>query len=213
MVKSPLSYDEYTNEELLEMPFKKAIEGLTEKQQRFCEEYTRSYNIKMAVIKAGYDGEAKTIGYAIRKKPAAQRYIQWLKVRILKNTFIDAGAILDQHIRIAFSDITDFVEIHPQYIKLKPEDRMDGQLVKSIKSGRDGISIELYDKMKSLDFLSKYCEDMPRDFKEKLEERKVILQEQEFQFKKEMADITKNAMEDDGFMEAIREAAKKVWQD
>lgn len=213
MVKSPLSYDEYTNEELLEMPFKKAVEGLTEKQQRFCEEYTRSYNLKMAVIKAGYESEHKHIGYVIRKKPAAQRYIQWLKARILKNTFIDAGAIIDQHVRIAFSDITDFVEIHPQYIKLKPEDRMDGQLVKSIKSGRDGISIELYDKMKSLDFLTKYCEDMPRDFKEKLEERKVILQEQEFQFKKEMADITKNAMEDDGFMEAIKEAAKQVWQD
>lgn len=213
MAKSPLSYDEYTNEELLEMPLGEAVKGLTEKQQRFCEEYTRSYNIKMAVIKAGYESEGKNIGYSLRKKPAAQRYIQWLKARILKNTFIDAGAIIDQHVRIAFSDITDFVEIHPQYIKLKPEDRMDGQLVKSIKSGRDGISIELYDKMKSLDFLTKYCEDMPRDFKEKLEERKVVLQEQEFQFKKEMADITRNAMEDDGFMEAIKEAAKKVWQD
>lgn len=213
MPYSPIGCEEYSNEELLEMTFSEATKGLTEKQQRFCEEYTRSYNIKMAVIKAGYEGENKTIGYALRKKPAAQRYIQWMKVRILKNTFIDAGAILDQHIRIAFSDITDFVEIHPQYIKLKPEDRMDGQLVKSIKSGRDGISIELYDKMKSLDFLSKYCEDMPRDFKEKLEERKVILQEQEFQFKKEMADITKNAMEDDGFIDAIKEAAKQVWQD
>lgn len=49
---------------------------------------------------------------------------------------IAAGDIIDEWARIAFSDITDFVNIYPHSISLKPANEMDGQLVKSIKSGR-----------------------------------------------------------------------------
>ena len=213
MQRSPIDYDVYTEEERLERKKKEAIEGLTELQQRFCEEYVKSYNIKMAVIKAGYPEQKINIGNALRRKPECQRYIQWLKARILRNVCIDAASILDEHLRIAFADITDFVDIKPTSIRLKPSELVDGQLVKSIKSGRDGISIELYDKMKSLDFLAKYCQDMPKDWKQKIEERRIELQEQEFELKKQMSDVSKNAEEKDGFMEAIENAAKVVWEE
>lgn len=209
---SPIDYDEYNEKELLGMPKRDAIEGLTEKQQRFCEEYVRTYNIKTAVVRAGYDAKAG-IGLALRKKPQCKRYIQWLKARILKDVCIDAASILDEHLRIAFADITDFVDIKPTSIRLKPSDDVDGQLVKSIKSGRDGVSIELYDKLKSLDFLANYCLDMPKTWKQKLEERRVQLQEQEFELKKQMADVSRDATEKDGFIEAINEAAKVVWEE
>ena len=73
--------------------------------------------------------------------------------------------------------MTDFVDIYPHSIKLKPANEVDGQLIKSIKSGRDGVSIELHDKMKALDCLARYCDDMPKDWKQKLEERKMELLE------------------------------------
>ena len=67
--------------------------------------------------------------------------------------------------------------------------------------------------MKSLDFLAKYCQDMPKDWKQKIEERRIELQEQEFELKKQMSDVSKNAEEKDGFMEAIENAAKVIWEE
>lgn len=213
MRRSPIDYDIYTEAELLEMTKKEATEGLTELQQRFCEEYVRSYNIRMAAIKAGYPESKQYIGMALRRRPECQRYIQWLKARILKSVVIDAATIIDQHLRIAFSDITDFVDIKPTSIRLKPSELVDGQLVKSIKSGRDGVSIELYDKMRSLDFLTRYCEDMPKDWKQRIEERRIELQEKEFELKKKINDVERDAEEKDGFIEAIENATEAVWDD
>lgn len=210
MKKKPINSDGYTDDELLRMTKDEATDGVNEMQQRFAEQYVRSYNIYTASKRAGYD---RRIAYGMLRNPKVARYILWLKARILRKTMVDAGAIIEHHVRIAFSDITDFIEIRPTSIRLKPEDQIDGQLVKSIKSGRDGISIELYDKLKSLDFLAKYCEDMPKEWKQRIDERRIELQEQEFEFKKKIANISSNNVEDDGFMEAIKQAAEVVWEE
>lgn len=205
---------EYSEEELLAMPKAKAQAGLTEKQVRFCEIYVEGHNKKMAALKAGYRSAFVSSAAVVQllRNENVCRYINWLKARILKEHFINAADVLDEWIRIAFSDITDFVEINPHSIKLKKNEEIDGQLVKSIKSGREGVSIELHDKMKALDNLAKYIQDMPSDFKQKLEERKLELMEQEFEFKKKVYEQTMPAFEDDGFIEAIKESAQSVWE-
>ena len=121
---------------------------------------------------------------------------------------VNAVDLIDQWIRIAFSDMTDFVNIHPGYITLKPASEVDGQLIKSIKSGRDGVSIELHDKLKALDCLSKYIDDMPKDWKQKLE-----LLEEEFKLKKKVYELENPQQKDDGFIEAIKESAKVIWEE
>lgn len=209
MGKSPMD-SSYTEKELLEMKRKEAIEGLNESQQRFCEEYVRTYNVQIACAKAGY--KQGIVGYSLLKKEAIRKYICWLKVRILSNTMVDAKALIDHHLRIAFADITDFVDIRYNSIRIKPSEMIDGQLVKSIKSTKDGVAIELYDKMKSLDFLSRYCEDMPMEWKQKIEERRMELQEKEFELKKKMCDDFPDGKEDDGFIGAIKKAAKIIWE-
>lgn len=206
-----IAYNDYTEQELLEMKHKEAIKGLTESAQRFCEVYVKSKNIKTACFAAGYKN-VSAAGYGFRKNPKCQRYIQWLKVRIMKNCMVEAEDILEHYIRIAFADMTDFVEIYPNYIRLKPASQIDGQLIKSIKSGKDGISIELHDKLKALDFLAKYCADMPKDYKQILEERKMDVVEQEFELKKKMYDLENGTKEDDGFIEALSASAEKVWE-
>lgn len=206
-----IAYNDYTEQELLEMKHKEAINGLTESAQRFCEVYVKSKNIKTACFAAGYKN-VSAAGYGFRKNPKCQRYIQWLKVRIMKNCMVEAEDILEHYIRIAFADMTDFVEIYPNYIRLKPASQIDGQLIKSIKSGKDGISIELHDKLKALDFLAKYCADMPKDYKQILEERKMDVVEQEFELKKKMYDLENGTKEDDGFIEALSASAEKVWE-
>lgn len=212
MGRRAIDYDVYTVEELLEMSHEDAIEGLTEKQIKFCEVYVLNYNISIALRKAGYESETSGAAYRIRQKPGCKRYIQWLKARMLHDTLINGEDIINQWVKIAFADMTDFVDINKFGITLKPVREMDGQLVKSIKSGRDGVSIELYDKLKALDSLAKYTEDMPKDYKQKIEERKMELMEQEFELKKSIYDMENKIEKDDGFVEALKQSAKIVWE-
>lgn len=212
MGRRAIDYDVYTIEELLEMSHEDAIEGLTEKQIKFCEVYVLNYNISIALRKAGYESETSGAAYRIRQKPGCKRYIQWLKARMLHDTLINGEDIINQWVKIAFADMTDFVDINKFGITLKPVREMDGQLVKSIKSGRDGVSIELYDKLKALDSLAKYTEDMPKDYKQKIEERKMELMEQEFELKKSIYDMENKIEKDDGFVEALKQSAKIVWE-
>ena len=212
MGRRAIDYDVYTTEELLEMSHEDAIEGLTEKQIKFCEVYVLNYNISIALRKAGYESETSGAAYRIRQKPGCKRYIQWLKARMLHDTLINGEDIINQWVKIAFADMTDFVDINKFGITLKPVREMDGQLVKSIKSGRDGVSIELYDKLKALDSLAKYTKDMPKDYKQKIEERKMELMEQEFELKKSIYDMENKIEKDDGFVEALKQSAKIVWE-
>lgn len=215
MKSIPIDFNEYTEEELLSMPYKEAVKGLSEKLKSFCESYVESHNRKTAMIKAGFSSEVSSTVYArrIMQKKEVQVYIQWLKVRVLKQHLINAYDLIDAWVRIAFSDITDFVEIHPTTIRLKPCDQVDGQLIKSIKSGRDGISIELHDKMRALENLSRYVDDMPSDWKQRIEERKIQLMEEEFELKKKLQEFGKDEEEDDGFIEAIKKSAETIWED
>ena len=211
MKKQPITYNEYSMEELLAMKHSEAIEELTETQQRFCEAYVSSHNIKTALVKAGI---AKNVsyGYGLRKLPKCRKYIQWLKARILNDAMVQGGEIIDEWIRIAFADLTDFVNIGKYSISLKPVEEIDGQLIKSIKTGRDGISIELYDKLKALDSLALYTADMPKDYKRVIEERKAEIMEQEFEMKKKLYDLDNHEGEDDGFIEALSKSAKIIWE-
>lgn len=205
---------EYTEEELLNMSHKQATKGLVEKRQRFCEYYVGSHNAKTAAIKAGYDPEtAGRMAVLIKSNEQVRIYIAWLKVRILNKCMLKGEELIDMWTRVAFADMTDFVDIFPHSIRLKPSEQIDGQLVKSIKSGRDGVSIELYDKMKALDCLQKYADCMPKDYKQKLEERKLEIMEEELILKKQLAGTLGDDEKDDGFIEAIAKAANNVqWE-
>lgn len=212
MVRNVIEYNEYTSDELLKMKKSEAIEGLNESQQRFCEAFVGSYNIKSALLKAGYDGNTSQ-GTSLLKKPRIKRYTQWLKVRILSNSFVAGADVIHQWIKIAFADMTDFVDIKPHGIVLKPSSQVDGQLIKSIKSGPQGVSIELHDKLKALDSLAKYIQDMPKDYKQIIEERKADLMQNEFELKKKMYDLDSKENENDGFLEALSKTAESVWED
>lgn len=217
-MRVPVENSLYTEEELLKMSKKRAVDGLSEKVQRFCEFYVEGHNRKMALKKAGFsqgtiEGGQGNYAYKILRDENAIRYIMWLKVRVMNASLVNAIDIIDHWVRIAFSDMTDFVDIFPHSIRLKPVSEVDGQLIKSIKSGRDGVSIELYDKLKALDSLAKYCSDMPQEWKQKLEERRMDLMEQDFELKKRQMEMDNHEVEDDEFIEAIKASTEAVWDE
>lgn len=200
-------------DELFKMTRQEATLNLNDKQIKFCEEYAKSFNIKLAAIRAGYSKKsAHTAAWKIRQNEDCNRYIAWLKLRISQQCHIHAVDIIDHYARIAFSDITDVCEVKDGKMRLEDTENIDGQIVKAIKKGRDGITVEMYDKFQALAKLERFFDIMPKDWKQEIEERKVrVLEERLDLDKKKMGEG--EAIEDDGFLEALRESATIVWED
>jgi phage terminase small subunit len=207
-------FTEETEEELLNMTRDEVTLNLNDRQVRFCEIYMKNFNIKLAAISAGYSELSATIaGWKLRQNPDISRYLTWLKLKLSKQCHIEAMDIIDQYVRIAFADITDFVEVKGNTLKLIDGAKIDGQLVSKIKQGRDGISVELVDKLRALDKLEKYFECMPADWRQKIEEKKIELMREKLDLERAKLHISDDENEDDGFLQALKSTASEVWSD
>jgi phage terminase small subunit len=109
----------------------------------------------------------------------------------------DADDVIDLHMRIAFANMDDFVEFGREDVPLieqgkaamyededtgmtapimrtintvrfKESDQVDGQLISEVKQGRDGASVKLVDRHKSIDFLERFFEMNPAHKHKKL---------------------------------------------
>lgn len=206
-------FTQETEEELLNMSRDEASLELNDKQKLFCEYYTSNHNAILSCKKAGYSvGAAPTLSWKLRQNQNVNRYLAWLKLRVGQECHIKAMDIIDHYARIAFSDITDFASISGKRVMLKDGTMIDGQLVKSVKQGREGVSIELYDKIAALQKLERFFEIMPADWKQKIEEQKLEILKQQLELEKIKAGQYENTNEDDGFIEALRESAISVWE-
>ena len=96
------------------MPEKKRNEfGLTELQERFCQEYLKDLNGTRAYIRAGYSAKpdvARVAAYRLLAKPEIQERIQQLMSERSNRTQIEADSVLREIARIAFVDIVDIVD-------------------------------------------------------------------------------------------------------
>jgi phage terminase small subunit len=207
-------YTEESEEELLEMTRTEITEGLSDKEQLFCEFYITAHNIKMSAIKAGYSkNTSHIIGYKLRRKPLVNRYIAWLKLQVSKVCSIEAMDVVEKYTRIAYADITDFLIKENGRLKLRDLSEIDGQLIRKVRQNRDGITIELYDKLSALEKLERYFDVMPADWHEKIEIQKVELLRQRLEIERVKAGGNAPEETDDGFIEALKDSAKEVWSD
>lgn len=205
---------EITEEELMKMSREEACLNLNDKQRKWCETYVNNFNSTIAAKKAGYSPKcAATIGWKLRQNYDVCVYLAWLKLKVSNKVWIRPEDIVDQYAKIAFADITDFVEISNGRFKLSDSEMMDGQLVKSVKRGRDGVSIELHDKMAALSKLERFFEEMPKDWRQTLEEKKIDIMQQRLDIEKKKAGMLDDEIEDDGFIDALRSTAEEVWDE
>lgn len=205
---------EETEEELRKLTRTEVTEDMNDKEIAFCEYYVKTFNLKNAAAKAGYDMKRSSlIGYKLRKKYLINRYIAWLKMRISHKCEITAEDIIEKYMRIAFADILDYVKIENNRLKLSNSEDVDGQIIKSVKQGRDGVTIELYDKLNALEKIEKFFDCVPKDWKRKIEERKLQLLEEKMALEREKSGLGEVIDSDDGFIEALKETAISVWGD
>lgn len=160
---------------------------LTEKQKLFCMYYIDNFNATQAYLKA-YDcsySTAKVEGCKSLTNPNILRELKMLKELKKETLLIDEQDILERYIHIAFADMNDFVDFGVNKIKtineqgieeehklnhvnFKDSNIVDGGLICEISVGKNGSKIKLEDRLKALDWLSKYFNMNPID-KHKIE--------------------------------------------
>lgn len=167
---------------------------LTEKQARFVAEYLVDLNATEAAKRAGYSEKtAYSIGFENLRKPEIQEAIQAAMDARAQRTGITQDRVLQELAAIGFSKTTDFVRINENgRVILTPTDNLTEEqqrTVASIKEGKHGVELRLYDKLGALHLLGQHL----GMFTGKGDQQ--------------------NETPDDGFVDALKEEAEEAWQE
>lgn len=136
---------------------------LTEKQQRFVEEYLIDLNATQAAIRAGYSVKtADAIGCENLKKPNIQQAVSKAMAERSKRTGINQDRVILELARIGFVKMTDVVDSNAQIKENAADD--DLACIESIKyksSNTDSGTVverevKIGSKLKALELLGKH---------------------------------------------------------
>ncbi|MDC2867573.1 terminase small subunit [Bacillus sp. BP-3] len=211
-------------------------EELTEKERLFCLYYVKYFNGTQAALRAGYTKESAHVQASrLLRRERVASYIKELKGELVENVFVEAMDVLKEYIKIAFADITNYLNFGQREITVKDEDgneetrvvnfvdlyeadMVDGSIITEVKQGRDGISVKLADKMKALDKLAQYFDLVPDNFKRQIEEERHRMQQevQKVQVEKMKAEIKELTDDSNGNSRVIivndKEAMRKAME-
>lgn len=182
-------------------------EELSERERLFCLYYVKYFNGTQAALKSGYTKESAHVQASrLLRRERVSSYIKELKGELVENVFVEAMDVLNEYIKIAFADITNYItfgqkEIEVEvgenttvdkdgnevtetitearmvnYVDLQDHEMVDGSIITEVKQGRDGVSVKLADKMKALDKLAQYFDLVPDNFKRQIEEERHKMQ-------------------------------------
>lgn len=133
---------------------------LTAKQIKFCEQWMLLGDKTKAAAAAGYSRKtAAQIGYQLMQRPEIRAHIAELQQKTAELAGITRVMVARELKRVAFSDLSDFVEWGPQGVTLKAIDQVDTRAVAEVSEtkskGEKTLKIKLYDKKAALDSLNK----------------------------------------------------------
>ncbi len=140
-------------------------EELTEEQRIFCIYYSRTFNATQSYLKAygcSYS-TALTNGPALLRKTRIKNEIERLKE--IKRQQIVAGEedIVELQMRIAFADMGQILEFGQYGVTLQDSSMVDMQLIKKVSEGKFGVSVELENRQKAIEWLTRYFLMHPDD--------------------------------------------------
>lgn len=213
---------------------------LTPEQQMFCIFYIKSFNATQSYMKAfncSYE-TAHAKGYSLLAKVGVKKEVERLKEIKRQNILCDSSDLVELNMRIAFSDIGDYVsfgreerevigpfgpvkvkdedgnesvlQVEVNTVKLRKSDMVDTQLIQEIKEGKNGVSIKLADKNKAMYWLTKYFMLNPMDkHKQEFDQKRMEIELLKLEMKQ--SDETNMDTEDDNFLDALNHTAKEVW--
>lgn len=212
-------------------------EELTEKQRLFCLYYVRWFNATKAYQKAyGCDYTTAMVnGCKLLSNPKIQTHIQSIKDAKIKQSMYTIEDYFQKMMDIAYSDVTDYLEFGQEetlvmsmygpikiensngdkellkekknFVRLRESCEVDGTLIQEVKQGKEGVSVKLISKEFALKWLDKHYSDATDMQKAQLDKLRV-------QTKKLEAETQEDEeIEDDGFLDAIKNAEVGGWND
>lgn len=183
---------------------------LSPEQQMFCIYYIRTFNATQSYRKAyGCSYEvANARGSVLLVQSSVRAEIERLKEIKRQQIIAETEDIVELQMRIAFADLGDYVDfgkkevklkngkkVEVSYVDLQDASEVDTQLIRKIKEGRDGVSVELEDRQKAIAWLSKYFLMFPEDkYRVEFEQKRL-----------EKDGTLSDEQESDGFIDALKE--------
>lgn len=168
--------------------------GLTDKQEKFCQEYLIDLNGTQAAIRAGYSKNSANEQAAqnLAKLSIINR-LNELRKGLSEKVGITQKMVLDELAKIGFSNIKDYMDGHLSMKNLNEveEDKAAaiGSIKKTVSTFEGGETVytefKLHDKIKSLELIGKHL-----GFFEKDNNAKVVVYNTEVS-KEEAAEIAK----------------------
>ena len=186
---------------------------LTEKRKLFCLYWINNRNATQAYLKA-YGGNydvASVEGYKLLRIPKVKTEIDRLRQLKSESIMLGEDDILERYMRIAFADMTDFMEFGSYDVPLvvdggvvkdsdgkiimtkengivfKESKVVDGGLICEISSNRQGTKIKLEDRQKALDFLAKFFDMNPENkWHKEFDNKKLQLEQDRFEHQKQL---------------------------
>ena len=133
---------------------------LTNKQIRFCKEYIVDHNGEKAALRAGYSaGGARTRASELLTNSNITNFIAELEKDIEKSNKVTIEKTLNELSCIAFSNVTDYLEVKKDSITLTDWTELSKDktaAIESIHLTKDGYRIKLYNKPQALEMIGKY---------------------------------------------------------
>ena len=138
--------------------------GLSEQQVRFCRYYAIDFNGKKAAVKAKYSKKSAAV---IASQLLTRLNIQ-LKIRMIlnrqdKRIDLSADKVKNEIARVAFSDLTDYLEFGKSGIKLKDSRKLTknqtaalSEVSETIGKYGTAVKIKVHSKNDGLDMLGRH---------------------------------------------------------
>lgn len=145
---------------------------LTEKQQRFIEEYLVDLNAKQAAIRAGYSEKgAEVTGSKLLANPKVSAAVSTARDQQSQRTLIEADRVIKELAVTALSDLGEVMDFSGDTLRMRPASQIPENARRAISSikvkrriegeGEDAREVEviefrMYDKLSALDKLAKH---------------------------------------------------------
>ncbi|CZR02394.1 terminase small subunit [Trichococcus collinsii] len=215
---------------------------LSEKQKNFCLLYLQNRFNATKAYQEAYDVSykvANAAGPRLLVNVRVKEEIHRLKSQMHQDIYLDTRDLLQEYVKQAFADITDYVEFGTDvlevvdkagnpildkktgevevykrsFVILKDAHEVDGSIIQEVKKGKDGVSVKLYDRNKAMDVLLKYFGDDVKDINKEL--MQIQLEKARLELAEAKADALggEDGTDDDGFLNAIDQSLDTVWGD
>lgn len=142
------------------------MSNLTHKQELFIHEYLVDFNATQAAIRAGYSQKtAGKIGTENLQKPAISAAIRAGVDELLGKTRLTAERVLLEQVRLALSDMRDFMTWGASGIRMRDSEELSDDAAAAIsevsetwnpETGTRTRKFKLHSKQPALDTLAKY---------------------------------------------------------